>query len=343
MSDDVDLQTLRVVRALAETGTITAAAARLGYSQPAVSQHLRRAEARVGHPLVLRSGRGVALTEAGRRLAEHAVHVQAALDAARQELDHLGGATSGRVRLAGFPSASSTLVPEVLSALHRSRPGLRVDYVEAEPPEALALVRDGLADVALVFGHAGAGVPSPAPLPDSLREHPAFVDETVLVVPRAHGFQPGDDFASLAAERWIGGCPRCRGHLLASCASAGFEPEIVLETDNALAVLGLVASGLGVALLPGLSLQAAAVPDGVRVVPLPRGMARVISVVHRRGARRVPSVRLLAEALHAVDPAVHGLRGVVGPEASLVAPDVASVGPEAAPTPVSRVGVGGPG
>ncbi|MBP1241656.1 DNA-binding transcriptional LysR family regulator [Frigoribacterium sp. PvP120] len=329
MNDDVDLQTLRVVRALAETGTITAAAARLGYSQPAVSQHLRRAEARVGHPLVLRSGRGVALTEAGRRLAEHAVHVQAALDAARQELDHLGGATSGRVRLAGFPSASSTLVPEVLSALRRSRPGLRVDYVEAEPPEALALVRDGLADVALVFGHAGAGATSPAPLPDSLREHPVFVDDTVLVVPRAHAFEPGGDFGSLAAERWIGGCPRCRGHLLASCASAGFEPEIVLETDNALAVLGLVASGLGVALLPGLSLQAAAVPDGVRVVPLPRDMARVISVVHRRGARRVPSVRLLAEALHAVEPGAHGLRGV------LVS--------EAAPAPAAPAGVGGPG
>jgi len=239
------------------------------------------------------------------------VHVQAALDAAQQELDHLGGATSGRVRMAGFPSASSTLVPDVLSALRRSRPGLRVDYVEAEPPEALALVRDGSADVALVFGHAGqhAG-------PTGLRERRVFVDRTVLVVPHDHPFAEGDDFGSLAGERWIGGCPRCRGHLLATCAAAGFSPEIVLETDNALAVLGLVASGLGVALLPGLSLQSAAVPVGVRIVPLDADRSRVISVVHRRGARRVPSVRLVTDAVSAVDPARHSLRRAEADDAS---------------------------
>jgi DNA-binding transcriptional LysR family regulator len=311
MTDDVDLLTLRVVRAVADTGTITAAAALLGYSQPAVSQHLRRAEARVGHPLVLRSGRGVALTEAGRRLAEHAVHVQAALDAARQDLDHLGGATSGRVRLAGFPSASSTIVPAVLSAVRASHPGLRVDYVEVEPPEALRLVRDGSADAALTFRHAGQELAADAEAPGpALRERALFVDPTLLVVPDDHAFGPGDDFATLADERWIGGCPRCRGHLLATCTGAGFRPDVVLETDNALAVVGLVAAGLGVALLPQLSLQAAAVPPGVRLVPLPAALSRVIGVVHRRGAARVPSVRVLTDAVAAVDAARHGLSPV---------------------------------
>ena len=307
MTDDLDLLTLRIVRAVADTGTVTAAAAELGYSQPALSQHLRRAEARVGHPLLLRAGRGVELTEAGRRLAEHAVHVQAALDAARQELDHLGGAASGRVRLAGFPSASSTLVPDVLSRLRASHPGLQVDYVEAEPPEALTLLRDGAVDAAVVFRHAGRAVTDRENVPESLRETALFVDRTVLVLPRAHPFAEGDDFGALHAERWIGGCPRCRGHLLTTCAAADFVPDIVLETDNALAVLGLVAAGLGIALLPGLSLQSAAIPEEVRVVTLPPSVSRVIAVAHRRGARRVPSIRLLTEAVAAVLPERHGL------------------------------------
>jgi len=311
MSDDLDLQTLRVVRALADTGTITAAAARLGYSQPAVSQHLRRAEARVGHPLVLRTGRGVTLTEAGARLAEHAVHVQAALDAARQELDRLGGAASGRVRLTGFPSASSTIVPDVLARLRHEHPGLQVTYVEAEPPEALAALRDGTADVALVFSHPGSTTVGRDL--DGLSERDVYLDRTVLVLPADHPFADGSPFADLADERWIGGCPRCRGHLLATCAAEGFAPEIVLETDNALAVLGLVAARMGVALLPRLSLQAAALPSAVRVVDLPDQMGRRIAVVHRPGARRVPSVRALTGAIAALDPRLHGLTALSGP------------------------------
>jgi DNA-binding transcriptional LysR family regulator len=310
MTDDLDLQTLRVVRALADTGTITAAAARLGYSQPAVSQHLRRAEARVGHPLVLRTGRGVTLTEAGARLAEHAVHVQAALDAARQELDRLGGAASGRVRLTGFPSASSTIVPDVLARLRHEHPGLQVTYVEAEPPEALASLRDGTADVALVFSHPGSRGPDRDL--EGLTERAMFLDRTVLVLPAGHPYVDGSPFVELAHERWIGGCPRCRGHLLATCAAEGFAPEIVLETDNALAVLGLVAAGMGVALLPRLSLQAAALPAGVRVVVLPPAAGRRIAVVHRPGARRVPSVHALTGAIGSLDPRLHGLAALSG-------------------------------
>jgi DNA-binding transcriptional LysR family regulator len=305
MTDDLDLASLRVVRAVADTGTITAAAALLGYSQPAVSQQLRRAERQVGQPLVLRAGRGVALTEAGQRLAAHAVHVQAALDAARQDLDDLGGVATGRVTLAGFPSASSTIVPDVLSRLRDRHPGLTVDYVEAEPPEALARLRDGSADVAVTFRHGG----DPGGERDlhGLLHRASFVDRTVLALPTAHPFARGDDFADLAHERWIGGCPRCRGHLLATCAASGFEPEIVLETDNALAVLGLVAAGLGVALLPGLSLVSAAVPPGVRVVELGEGLARVVHVVHGRGGDRVPSVRAVLDAFEQVDGDALGL------------------------------------
>jgi DNA-binding transcriptional LysR family regulator len=107
------------------------------------------------------------------------------------------------------------------------------------------------------------------------------------------------DLASQRDARWIGGCPRCRGHLLASCASAGFTPDIVLETDNAAAVVGLVAAGLGVALLPRLALATTVIPAGVSVDPVDEDLARRVEVVVARGAERVPSVRATLEAVRA--------------------------------------------
>ncbi len=326
--DDLDPQLLRTLRAVADAGSITGAAASLGYSQPAVSQLLQRAEQRLGHALVLRGARGVSLTEAGQVLADHALHVQAALTAAREDLDAVGGLTRGRVRIAGFPSASSTLVPAVLAWLADRVPGVTTTYVEVEPPEALAMLRRGEADVALTFTYVGdevGAVPDPGLLTRSIGRDPL-----ALVTPvgagavaesavRSGGSDRGGpvgaggavagsgaaaggrsvvvDLASQRDARWIGGCPRCRGHLLASCATAGFTPDIVLETDNAAAVVGLVAAGLGVALLPRLALATTVIPAGVSVDPVDEDLARHVEVVVARGAERVPSVRATLEAV----------------------------------------------
>ncbi|TCL85118.1 molybdate transport repressor ModE-like protein [Curtobacterium sp. PhB142] len=318
--DDIDPQLLRILRAVADGGSITRAAAALGSSQPAVSQLLARAERRLGHTLVLRSGqdgrggRGATLTDAGRVLADHALHVQAALTAAREDLDAVGGLTRGRVRLAGFPSASSALVPAVLARLASTAPGVTTSYVEVEPPEALDLLRSGEVDVALTFTYVGDEVGS-APDP-GLVTRALGRDPLALVTPvgGSGGVRTGDsgavgsavDLASHRDARWIGGCPRCRGHLLASCATAGFTPDIVLETDNAAAVVGLVAAGLGVALLPRLALATTVIPAEVRVDPVDDDLARRVEVVIARGAERVPSVRA---ALDAVRSAAHLLDG----------------------------------
>lgn len=321
--DDLEPQILRVLRALADVGSITGAAAALGISQPAVSQHLQRAESRLGQPLALRGPRGITLTDAGRLLAGHAVHVDAALAAAREDLDALGGLVRGRVRLAGFPTASSTLVPEVLARLARTAPGLDVSYVEVEPPEAVAMLREGETDLALTFTYVGEDS-RPEP---SLRARAIGTDPLVLVTP-AGGAQVGTtrrtggtapdptdgtpatgpvDLADHRESRWIGGCPRCRGHLLASCRASGFTPDIVLETDNAAAVLGLVGAGLGVALLPRLALASSIVPPTVRIDPVDDLLARRIEVAVVRGTARVPSVRAALEAVLALDTAAVGL------------------------------------
>jgi DNA-binding transcriptional LysR family regulator len=120
-----DAHALRVVKAVADHGSLTAAAASLGYSQPALSQLLKRLEARIGVPLVERVGRRMRLTEAGEVLARHAPAVTSALDAAAGELDELRGLRTGRVRLAAFPSASATLVPRLLAELVRTPRGTR--------------------------------------------------------------------------------------------------------------------------------------------------------------------------------------------------------------------------
>lgn len=309
--DDLDPQLLRVLRAVRDAGSISRAAADLGYSQPAVSQLLARAEQRLGHDLVLRSGRGATLTESGRVLAEHALQVEAALAAAREDLDAVGGLARGRVRFAGFPSASSALVPAVLADLAATAPGVVTSYVEAEPPEAIELVRRGEVDVALTFSHTlEAGEHGSGPVDATLTTRVLGSDPLALVTTAGAEDDPrsgdvGPVIADLRAHRdarWIGGCPRCRGHLLASCAASGFTPDIVLETDNAAAVVGLVAAGLGVALLPRLALRTTVIPPGVTVTPAAEALARRVEVVVARGAERVPSVRA---ALRAVDAAAH--------------------------------------
>jgi len=296
--ETIEPQLLRVLLAVRDAGSISRAAVVLGYSQPAVSQLLARAEQRLGHDLVLRGGRGATLTESGRVLADHALHVDAALAAAREDLDAVGGLARGRVRFAGFPSASSTLVPPVLAAMAATSPGVHTSYVEAEPPEAIDLVRRGEVDVALTFSHA---------LQEESADDPTLTTEVLgrdplaLVTP-AGVAAPVADLAAFRSARWIGGCPRCRGHLLASCAASGFTPDIVLETDNAAAVVGLVAAGLGVALLPRLALTTTVVPPGVEATPASDELARRVEVVVARGAGRVPSVRA---ALDAVRGAAH--------------------------------------
>jgi DNA-binding transcriptional LysR family regulator len=288
----LDLQTVRVVRQIAEHGSLTAAADALGYSQPAVSQQLRRFEERTGIALVERVGRGIRLTQSGRVLARHANAVATALEAAAGELAEIRGLRAGRVRLVAFPSASATLVPRLIAALGAEHPGVTVTYVEAEPPEAVAAVRADRADLAITFSYPG---DRDDPHRASARglDVRAFGDEPMrLVLPEGHPAAASDvvDLAMLGADPWIAGCPRCRGHLLELADAAGFSPRIAFETDNFVAVEGMVAQGLGVALLPSLALDASPRHPGVVTRPTAAADVRSLHLVTARGAERVPAV-----------------------------------------------------
>lgn len=294
-----DARELRVVKAIADEGSITGAALALGYSQPAVSQQLKRLEQRLGVAIVERVGRSVRLTDAGRILARHAPAVTTALDAAAGELAELRGLRSARVRLVGFPSASPTIVPRLLADLAQRHPGISLTYVEAEPPEAVEAVREDRTDIALTFSYPGDRDDPHGSSARGLAVHTVGADELLAVLPAGHPAATADiiDVASLADDDWIAGCPRCRGHLLELCGRAGFAPRIAFETDNFVAVEGLVAQGIGVATLPRMAVESFPQLPGVAVVPLPAGEQRRIHTVTARGADRVPAVRATLNAL----------------------------------------------
>ncbi|MGH8826892.1 MAG: LysR family transcriptional regulator, partial [Jiangellaceae bacterium] len=147
----LDLTRLRVLLAVARTGSVTAAARVLHYSQPSVSHHLARLESESGARLVQRVGRGIRLTDDGRLLAERAAEIVGRVDAAEAELAARVGLQSGRVRLAAFPSALGTLVPKAAADLRRNYPALELQLDDAEPPDALRLLRSGAVDVAVIF------------------------------------------------------------------------------------------------------------------------------------------------------------------------------------------------
>jgi molybdate transport repressor ModE-like protein len=310
MDTDLDLHSVRIVRAIAETGTITAAARQLGFSQPAISQHLQRTEARLGVPLVTRAGRSIRLTEAGQLLARHAVAISSALDAAAGDLAELAGMRTGTARIAAFPTASSTIIPRLLSTMAQKHHGIVVTYIEAEPPEALTMLREGAIDLAITFSYPGDRSDPHRDIASGLALTPLFTEEVLLALPERHPLAQSEavDVHELVAERWIAGCPLCRGHLLAVCDTAGFDPVIDYETDNAVAVLHLVASDLGVALLPRLALATANVPKGAAIRATSPVSIRSIQLVSHADAERVPSLAATIGAIRALSGADWGLQ-----------------------------------
>lgn len=290
----LDLRRLTVLQAVAREGSFSAAARTLDYTQPAVSHHIARLEEEVGTPLLHRSPRGVTLTEAGEALVLHADAVITRLAAAQEEIAEIAGLRSGRVRVAAFPSGSATIFPAAVRAMRDSYPAVRVSLIEAEPPEALELLRTGEVDLALTFGYPESG---PARTSD-LEFEPLFDDELVLVT--AAGTQPKRTrLSDFKDDTWIAGCERCREHLLHLATQAGFEPQIVYATDDYVTVQSLVAAGLGVTLLPSLALRAHRRPD-VDVIPLGRDAMRQITAVVLAGPRRPPAIAAMIDAMRRV-------------------------------------------
>ncbi|MER8188444.1 LysR family transcriptional regulator [Kitasatospora sp. NPDC094015] len=288
----MDPHRLLIFREVARTESIAAAARRLGWTQPAVSQHLRRLERQAGLPLVVRHSRGIRLTEAGATLLRHADAIATRLHAAEDDMAALADLAAGTVRLAAFPSACATLVPTAMTNLARHRPGLEIRMTQCEPPAATTLVTSGEADLAVLFSH-DSRLPDHGP---DLQLIPLTDDPVRLVVPTGHpAATAAAPLTCLASTPWIAGCPSCATHLAHTCEAAGFSPDVQHSTDDYVVVQNLVARGLGVALLPQLALDAYHHPD-VRALPLATTERALYLLCHRE-ALQIPAVAETVRAL----------------------------------------------
>jgi DNA-binding transcriptional LysR family regulator len=364
----LDVTRLRVLVAVARHGSVTAAARELNYAQPSVSHHLARLEAETGVRLIQRAGRGIRLTEAGRLLADRAAEVLGRLDAAENELAAHAGLSAGRVRLAAFPSALGTIVPAAAAMLRAEYPGMDVRLTEAEPPEALRMLRAGYVDVALVFRHVPGAVPE-GPEETGMRGR-LVLDEPVHLVTRARpaatdgdhpdgqrdrqgdgqrdrsgtggasggprGEQECADLARYAGRRWIAGCDRCRVHLITQCSLAGFSPKIAFTTDDYVAVQALVAAGLGVATLPDLALRAARHP-AITTAELPGARRHVFALQYGEPPDSPASIRLIDALCAAAGSLAAGTLAGASSRPAVPAP---GVDPGAAPSAVPGVAPG---
>ncbi|GAA1164053.1 LysR family transcriptional regulator [Streptomyces hebeiensis] len=296
----IDARRLRVLRAVADHRTVTAAPAALYLTPSAVSQQLTVLEQETGHALLIRSGRGVRLTAAGEILVGHAHTVIAQLERAEAELAAYAGGTAGEVTVAAFATGIAEVVAPALRRLSGPHPGIRVRVRDAEGDESLPLVLDGRADLAVAVEYRG------APHEDDRRlsRTPLYAEPFDAVLPAAHPLArlPDVALAELAGNDWAGPYPGnpCHDVLQLACERAGFEPRLAHSSDDFHAVVALAGAGAGVALVPRSALRGMELKDVVvRPVRGPAATRRVFAAV-RRGAEGHPLIRPVLDALASV-------------------------------------------
>lgn len=289
----VETRRLALLLELSRSGSMRAVADEVGLSTSAVSQQIAALAREVGVPLVEPVGRGVRLTAAGRRLADHAVAILAAVEAAQRDLDP-SAEPAGTVRVAGFASAVRRALVPLVSELRASHPDVELVILEHEPAEAFALLARDDVDLVLAYDYDLAPVAA----------DPAVLTTPLWTVPWGLGAPAGSDGSGTSLEvlarhrddPWIvnsrGTADEEAARTLASMA--GFAPRVVHRVDSLDLVADLVAGGLGVGLLP----EAAPVGNGVVVLPLrdPAVVLRAYAAV-RRGRERWAPLALVLDAL----------------------------------------------
>jgi DNA-binding transcriptional LysR family regulator len=287
---------LRVLLEFAERGTIAASAAALGYTPSAVSQQLSALERETGAALLNRTARTAVLTEAGRTLAGHAAEILAKIEAA--EADLASPEPVGRVVISAFPTAAVAFAP-ALTRTVRANPRLSLVLRQTSGGEVLRQVRAGQIDVSIVDDWSGRLAGGQA----ALRFCPLLTDPLVLVVPRRHwaaDAQVPVSLYQLRDEPWLAtpaGEPSRRA-IDQVLAAAGGVAEAPSQFEGMATILSLVARGVGVAILPRLTLAGGDARVAVRELP-GRSPVRDLYAVARASSVCRPAVALIIEALTA--------------------------------------------
>jgi molybdate transport repressor ModE-like protein len=292
----LDVKRMRILKEVADRGSFSAAAETLSYTQSAVSQQIAALEREAGTQLVTRGSRGIRLTEAGETLVRHADAILTRLADAEAELEAIRGLRGGRLRMAAFATVGATLMPLAIATFRARHPEIELNVKQLEPEDSIPMLKAGEVDIALTI--------EPSDVRDELDES---IDCTFLLddpmytaLPLGHPLTAKARLRlkDLAGEAWInttGSCS-CADMVRTACIRAGFTPNVKFEHDDYLAIQGLVAAGVGVALIPTLALTT--VRDDIVIRDLGHeAPVRKIAAATLPGAQRSPAARAMLDVL----------------------------------------------
>jgi DNA-binding transcriptional LysR family regulator len=290
----LDVKRMRILKEVADRGSFSAAAESLSYTQSAISQQIAALEREAGTQLVTRGSRGIRLTEAGEALVRHADAILTRLADAEAELEAIAGLRGGRLRLAAFPTVGATLMPLAIATFRERHPDVELTVRQLEPEDSLPLLKSGELDIALTIE------PSKIDASDGLESTFLLDDPMFAALPLHHrlAHKSRVRLKDLGTDAWIGTTDACScGTLVRNhCIRVGFEPRITFESDDYLQIQGLVAAGVGVALIPTLALTT--VRDDIVIRDLgSEAPVRKIAAATLPGAQRSPAARAMLNVL----------------------------------------------
>jgi DNA-binding transcriptional LysR family regulator len=297
----LSVRRLQVLREVGRARSLSAAAAALSYTPSAVSQQITALEREVGAALVDRGPHGARLTDAGRALVRHADEILGRIADAEEELQAIAGLQTGRLRLGAFSTAGAVLAPRAVVGFREKHPGVDVRLTELDPDEAIAQLRARELDLALIYEFPVEEVP---PLGGLDYVH-LLDDRLYIALPQGHRLARRSrlSLGELADESWVQGVYRGSTlHVLpGACRAAGFEPNIVFRSDDHMAVQGFVAAGLGVAVVPQLTLPTARADIAIRPLEVEGDLlTRRVGAAMPAGRYRGPAAAAMVEILENV-------------------------------------------
>jgi DNA-binding transcriptional LysR family regulator len=297
MTPVLNLERLRVLHAVATTGSLAGAARTLHVTTSAVSQAMARLEREVGQELLERQGRGVRLTDAGALLAGRAAGLLRHVEEVEADLDGRRGVVTGDLTIAAFATAARGMAPAALRDLRDRHARLRVALTELEPHESVPALARGDVDVAVVQDWAD----DPLALPDGLVRRHLLDDVFDVALPLDHALAGRASLAvrELADADWIGWSPGqiCHDWLVRTLAADGVEARVAHTASEHSTQLALVAAGLGTAVIPRLGREPGS--PGVRFVAIDPPPARRVFALWRSSAASRPAVAAAVAALAA--------------------------------------------
>lgn len=291
----LDVRRLRVLCAVADHATLSAAADSLSYTPSAVSQQIVALEREIGVRVLHRGPRGVRLTTTGQLLVDQARPILATLKAAEASVAAVIGLSAGRLQLASFATAGATILPRAIADFRARHPDVAITLTQADPDAAMAALRAG--DVDLIITADAEQQPN-----DAIEVVTLLEDPLRAVLPSAHPLASRAQLAlhELASDTWIDAPAgsEARRLLLWACGLAGFIPRVAFESDEYATVQELVAAGVGVALIPQLALRSS--PPGVAVVSLAAPVVRQVMAAVHAPQFRAPAANAMITILREV-------------------------------------------